>query len=156
MNAISTVELADEPKHRITSRFDLIPKWVNTYILCSIFLPVILVMAAKLSGPVVSIKMIGLEIRDLLSLNAFLFYIFILFKMFAALGLWREKDWGIRVALVDAFVGLIFQGSYVYFNYVRPSISYNFISFDIILTICYIYFLLRISAKWRTSGKFNE
>jgi hypothetical protein len=90
-------------------RRKLIPVWINIFIWIFIvfacFIPLVFVMS--LTGYRPSLALYGLEETDPFSVRWWLICSLFLFKGITAFALWSEKNYAIKLAIIDAVIGII-------------------------------------------------
>ncbi|MBC3538401.1 hypothetical protein ACFSC6_16555 [Rufibacter sediminis] len=150
----SAFEELQETKGR---RRDLLPWWIKTFtwlfLLMAAVVPIGVVMG--LMGLNFSISLYGFETTDPISATGIVLTVLILFKGVTAYGLWTEKDWAVRLGIVDAIIGLV---ACAVAMFVLPLVdrSEGFVlnfRLEPILLILYLLKLQRIKPTWEAMEK---
>ncbi|GGK58638.1 hypothetical protein ACD591_16165 [Rufibacter glacialis] len=94
-------------------RRDLLPWWMKAFIwfflLAGGILPIGLVMG--LLGYSFSLSLYGFETNNPFSPTGIFLMVLFLLKAITAFGLWTEKNWAIKVGILDAVIGLLACGA---------------------------------------------
>jgi uncharacterized membrane protein len=92
----------------LVSRRKLLPVWIKVFIwifmIMGGFTP--LVFLIGLAGGNAELSLFGLQTNEPFSAIGLTIIFLFLFKGIAAFGLWTEKDWGIRIAKIDALISI--------------------------------------------------
>jgi len=105
----STEILDSDDSLLLSRRRKLLPTWIKVFVwiflLFGVMMPVSLIFG--IMGLGFSLSLYGLDSLDPFSpVGLFITLLFTL-KGLVAFGLWTEKDWAVRVALVDAVLGIL-------------------------------------------------
>jgi hypothetical protein len=85
----------------------LLPLWIKIFTWLFLFCGAAAVVGAvfMLFGFSFQVALYGLQSNEV-SLTALIVTMLFLLKGVAAIGLWRQRDWGVNVAIVDAVLGI--------------------------------------------------
>ncbi|WP_148041207.1 hypothetical protein [Rufibacter immobilis] len=145
----SPFEALQETKSR---RRDLLPWWIKTFtwlfMLMAAVVPIGVVMG--LMGLSFTMSLYGFETTNPISPTGIALTLLILFKGVTAYGLWTEKDWAVRLGIIDAIIGLVACGVAMF---VLPLVdrSEGFVlnfRLEPILLILYLLKLQKIKPTW--------
>lgn len=142
-------ELILEPMlHATVQRRQLLPWWIKTFCLLFMFFgPVALLgLIAAAFGVQFELALFGFETMDALSrVGLFITSQFIL-KSIVSYGLWNEKRWGIKVAILDAFISI---GICTFSMVWQPLMGYSLsLRLELVILVPYLLKLLKIQAQW--------
>jgi len=88
---------------------DLLPIWIKVFIwlfmIAGVFIPIVIVVGL-LGGPT-SLSLYGLETYYPFSLIGLVISSLMALKGVVAFGLWFEKKWAVKLAMLDAIIGLV-------------------------------------------------
>lgn len=97
----------DQPN---TRRRSLLPWWVKfflwVFMVFGVIAPLTLIITA-ITGTTFRISLYGLETFQPISIIGILLAVIYALKAVVAFGLWTEKDWAPRAAMVDAIIGIV-------------------------------------------------
>ena len=140
---------SDQNTHR---RRDLLPIWIKIFIwlflILSFFVPVTIGYAAM--GNLVDLSIYGLTTYYAFSL-AGIFILFILgLKGIVAFGLWTEREWAVRMAIIDAYIGIFVC---IFMMFVFPFLASNngnafTIRLELVALVPYLLKMLNIKKEW--------
>jgi hypothetical protein len=149
--------LVEEPRIR---RRSLLPLWIKVFIWIFMIFGAIapLAFVRGLFGPNLELSLYGIEAyRSLTLIGLVLFLLFVL-KGIAAFGLWTEKEWAIKVAMVDAYLGIAIC---VFMTLVYPFINgmegFRFnLRLELVALIPYAIKLDKIKEQWAIATDGNN
>jgi hypothetical protein len=132
-------------------RRDLLPMWIKVFtwlfMIFGAFAPLGLI--AGLFGYPASLSLYGFSTMNPLSLVGLCLIALFVLKGIVAFGLWTEKDWAIRLAEADAFLGIVLC---VFSMIISPLLSKEVFSLnfriELFLLVPYILKLKRIKYDW--------
>ena len=145
----------------IKRRRDLIPIWMKPFIFLFLAFGAfgIYGIIKNIMGIESSSSLYGLESTTFFSfLGVFLKSIFF-FKAITSYGLWMEKDWAIKLGIIDAVFGIIVC---IVVMVVLPFVNYEDgtnklnIRFEFFLLIPYLYQLIKIKNQWENFHEISE
>lgn len=148
VNEIIDDNLTEE---RIIRRRDLLPWSIKIFLwifwLLSSFLPIGIVMSFLDINT--DFALYGLETSYLFNPMGITLTLIFTLKWMVCFGLWTEKNWGARLAMLDAIVGLI-MCAWVMLVYplFYESSGINF-RIEIFLLIPYLWWSIKISSEWK-------
>lgn len=142
-------ELVLEPLlYTTVQRRQLLPWWIKTFCLLFMFFgPVaFLGLVAAVFGVRFELALYGFETMDPLSpIGLFITSQFIL-KGIVSYGLWNEKRWAMKVAIVDAFLSI---GVCTFSMVWQPLMGYSLsLRLELVILVPYLLKLLKIQAQW--------
>lgn len=133
-------------------RRDLLPTWIKVFVwiflLFSVLMPIALVLG--IMGFNFSLALYGLETTAPLSLVGLLIMVLFGIKGATAFGLWTEKEWGVRLAVIDAIIGIVLCG---FLSFIYPFIDgiqesgFSF-KLELLILIPYLVKMLDIREEW--------
>lgn len=131
-------------------RRSLLPTWIKIFLwifmVFSLLVPIGLVLG--LFGISFSLAMYGLETNNSLSLMGLAISVLFAIKGAVSFGLWMEKNWAVKLAVVDAIVGIVICAiMMVLVPLVEPGFSVN-IRLELIALIPYLRFMKKIEVQW--------
>ena len=134
-------------------RIKLIPQWIKIFawifLVFGCFVPIVLIIG--IAGYDGNLSLYGFETNDILStIGIFITSIFIL-KGIVAFGILKEKDWAIKLGLVDAITGTlicVFVMIYPMFNS-DSGLHASFRS-ELVALIPYLLKLINIKSQWES------
>lgn len=133
-------------------RLDLLPLWIKVFIwiflIFGTIVPVILVLG--IIGINFNLSLYGLETTQPLSLIGLLITILFALKGIVAFGLWMEKEWAIKMAIIDGVVGIIvciFMMAILPFIFADNGVDITF-RLEILFLIPYLLKMREINSKW--------
>ncbi|HWJ29015.1 MAG TPA: hypothetical protein VNS32_20900 [Flavisolibacter sp.] len=101
-----------------------------------------------LTGTPVQLALYGLQTDQAFSLYGIIISVLFAFKGIAAFGLWMEKDWGINMAIADAFIGILVC-SFIMLILPIMNTGYQFVfRLELVLLIPYLLKLHKIKLQW--------
>jgi hypothetical protein len=139
---------------RYTRRREMLPMWVKIFtwifMITGSAAPLSL-LAGVLNLPF-SLSLYGLDTNTSLSLAGFVLVFLFSLKGITAYGLWTEQDWAIKVAKLDAGIGILFciANMFGFSSFIINDIQQIRYSFrlELFVFIPYWRFLSRIQAEW--------
>ncbi|MFT4779955.1 MAG: hypothetical protein ACJAU0_001680 [Flavobacteriales bacterium] len=134
----------------------LLPVWIKIFLwvfwVMSSLIPLGLVFGAL--GIPFSIALYGLETVTPISIVGLFLSLFFVLKWFTAFGLWTEKDWGVKLALIDGYVGIatcIFMMVVYPFLGLEDGFSFSF-RLELFALFPYVIKMYRIQKEWIIFG----
>lgn len=151
-----TQEILDQDTIQTTqTRRGLLPLWIKVFIWLFFFfggiLPIGLVFG--LLGWQFDMALYGLETTFPLSLSGLTLFGLFAVKGMVSFSLWTEKDWGVRLAIADAMVGIViclFDMFVMPFLQETPAIG---IRLELIPLIPYFIKMRKIRTEWATTAQ---
>lgn len=142
-------------------RRDLLPLWIKFFVwlflIFSLIVPFSLALGAI--GVTLELALYGLEtIYPFSIIGLFIIFLFAL-KGVVGFGLWTEKKWAVRFAIVDGIIGIItclcimfvlprITDLFVYGIYFEYSKSYRL---ELLFLIAYLWKMVKIKKEWETT-----
>ena len=140
-------DLLDINEYSVRRRL-LLPWWIKIFIwiffLFGLIVPFSIIFGVL--GKSFQIALYGLETNHPFSITGLLLISLFVLKGIVAYGLWFEKRWAIDWGIVDAILGVIIC-TYTFISSLFSTNSFQF-SFELLLLIPYLIYLLRIKPKW--------
>lgn len=136
----------------ISRRRDLLPLWIKIFTWIFLVLGPLVIAAAILTllGRPTSFMLYGLNAWVLFSLEGILLVLLYQLKAVVAFGLWFEKDWAVRWAEVDGFIGIFIC---LFFLLVLPFIGGGVrLRVELLFLIPYTLRMKEIRETWRERG----
>ena len=143
----------------IKRRRDLLPWWMKVFIWIWMFLGASSIVSRLLGILGISLwlnsngekSIYGMETTENYSVLALLITMLIIFKGITAFGMWTEKDWAIKLGIIDATIGIAVCISMMFiepiFENNEGSWNINF-RFELVLLIPYLIKCLQIRKQW--------
>lgn len=134
-------------------RRKLLPWWIKIFIWIFLVFGVIVPVALLfgIMGKNFQISLYGIETNNPLSITGIGLLSIFLLKAFVAYGLWFEKEWAVKLGLMDAWFGLILSIIIFIWNIINPTNNFYF-PIEIIFLIFYTLWLYKNGTKWITSN----
>lgn len=152
MEEVSSFEAFEETIKSPKSRRRLFPRWIKFFIwvfmLFGLMAPLGLILG--LMGMSFELSLFGLETTEPISGLGLLLISFFAFKATVAFGMWTGKDWAIKMAKIDAILGIALC---VIIMCVLPFITKAFageitIRLELLFLIPYLIKLNKIGKEW--------
>ena len=155
MEEKSTFQEFENSKKIINRRRDLLPLWIKIFTwifllfgILGIIIPILGLFIDKLD-----LSLYGLATTQVYSPLGILIVLMFIFKGLIAYGLWFEKNWAPKLAIVDAIIGI---GICIYMMLINPFISgtRNFtIRLELIPLIPFLLKMRKIQKTWENMKK---
>ncbi|MDI3320632.1 hypothetical protein [Pinibacter soli] len=143
-----THELAPE---NALPRKKMLPLWIKIFawifLIFSLFVPIVLVLGV--SEHDAKLALYGLETNKPFSLTGIIITAIFAIKGITAFGLLKEKDWAIKIGIVDAIIGITIC-PLVMFSPVIGSTGGFSIRLELIALVPYLLKLLKIKPQWES------
>lgn len=143
-----------EVESRSLRRRNLLPRWIKFFVwvfmVFSFLAPISLVVG--LLGMKQDLALYGLETIYPLSIVGLIIISLFAYKGVVGFGLWTEKKWAIKAAIIDAIVGITVC---LFLMFILPLIS-DLIGFrtsfraELLLLIPYLWKMVKIKTEWET------
>lgn len=137
---------------QIKSRKNLLPLWIKIFVWIFLVLgamvPIALIFG--LLGKSFQLAIYGLETNEPFSTIGITTLLIFSLKAIVAFGLWTEKNWAIKLAIIDALIGVIICS---YIMIIAPILStekgftFNF-RLELTALIPYLILLFKLKKKW--------
>ncbi|MBW8688232.1 hypothetical protein [Chitinophaga rhizophila] len=95
------------------------------------------------------LQLYGLTTSSRTSILMFIIIALYVLKGAASYGLLAEKDWGVDIALVDGWVGILTCSFVIIYDYFGPSHVFAPFRLELLFLIGYISKLMKIRADWK-------
>lgn len=150
MEEKSTFEEFEKSQKQVKRRRDLLPLWIKIFtwifLIFGVFgiaIPILGLFFEKLD-----LSLYGLATTQVFSPIGIIIVTLFIFKGIVAFGLWFEKDWAPKLAIIDAVIGIAICG---YMMLVNPFISGNrnfTIRLELLPLIPYLLKMQKINKLW--------
>lgn len=135
-------------KIQIKRRRNLLPLWIKVFIwlffICG-FIGLFVLMFGFFIGNL-NLSLYGFETNKAYSLTGISLTTLFILKGITSYGLWYEQDWGLKIAKIDAVIGLVICGISMF---VLPFFTKNFeLRLEVVVLILYLVKLQKIEKKW--------
>jgi hypothetical protein len=127
----------------------LIKIFIWIFIVFAAFVPLIVLIS--LTGTRSSLALYGLETNDTFSNTGIIICVLFLFKGITAFALWAEKDWAIKLGIIDAIAGIIVCSAVMIAPLFNNQTVYNY-RLELIALIPYLVWLFKIKADWEMNS----
>jgi hypothetical protein len=141
----------------LIERKKLLPWWMKVFswifLLFGVIAPITLV--AGIAGYKIDLSIYGLATNEPLSLIGILIIFIFALKGIVSLGLLQQKDWAVKLGIVDAVLGTaicVFLMSYSLYN---SEIRFSF-RLELVLLTPYFIKLLKIKFPWDSAIKVSH
>ncbi len=134
-------------------RRDLLPIWIKPFIFLFLALGILALygIGRNSLGFESESTIYGLESYTVFSLMGIFLKSIMLFKAVVSYGLWMEKDWAIKLGIIDAIFGIIVcilvMVVFPFVDFIDGINELN-IRFEIFLLVPYLIWLLKIKKEW--------
>ena len=136
-------------------RRDLLPKWIKVFIWIFMFFGLMVPVALffGVTERSFGLSLYGIETNAPFSPYGVLVLFLFLIKALVSIGLWFEKDWAVKLAIGDAWLGILLC---IVVMFVLPLI-YNSSGFNInlrlevVVLIPYLQVMKRIRSDWEST-----
>ncbi len=142
----SELSLAPERRRK------LLPTWIKIFLwifmVFGIMAPIGLILGVL--GIDFSLALYGLETTKALSLTGLSIILLFAIKGAVSFGLWTEKDWAIKWAIIDAIIGIIVCSIVmVVLPFLPESLGFGFdLRLELIALIPYLIIMKKIKSDW--------
>jgi hypothetical protein len=152
MNELLDDNLINKP---FTRRREILPTWIKVFcwifMIMGIFAPIGLLLG--IFGINFQFAFYGMETNEPISIIGIILITLFLLKGISAFGLWTEKDWAIKVGLIDAIIGILVC---IYIMLIYPFIDDKpgftlSLRLELILLIPYFLKLNKIKNDWENN-----
>lgn len=134
---------------KLIKRRKLIPVLVKIFIWIFIvfacFIPLILLI--QLLGVEPSMAIYGLETSHTYSIVGLVICFLFLFKGITAYALWAEKTWAVKLAIVEAIIGIMICSAVMMVPLFKSDPVFTF-RFELVALIPYLAWLFKIKDSW--------
>lgn len=142
-------QLLDEGLHRENRliRKDLLPSWIKFFMWIFLVFGVINVFGLLLNfiGISIELGLYGIETYSGFGYLSLLVQALFLLKGAVAFGMWKEKDWAIKLAMIDGIIGVVVCLTSIILVAIEGSLTFRI---EIIVLIPYIMKMYLIKDHW--------
>jgi hypothetical protein len=150
--SITQILDAEQGSAPLIRRRDLLPVWIKVFVWIFLFAGVLVIIgipAALFSIPF-ELALYGFRTNDPLTVTGLVLLLVFALKGVVAYGLWWEKDWAVKLAIVDAILGIVL--CCFTFIFAIASISSNIVlPFELVLLIPYLLKMRKVKGAWEGS-----
>ena len=136
------------------SRKKLLPLWIKIFtwifLIISAFVPIVFVLG--LMGYSAQLGLYGLETNEPLSSIGIIITVIFIVKGITAFGLLKEKDWAIKIGIVDATIGIAMCTFVMLYPIINSDTKFS-LRLELVALIPYLLKLLKIKTQWETFAK---
>jgi hypothetical protein len=146
-----TDELIQEngiPRKRILPLWIKIFMWI--FLIIGAFAPIIFVLG--LTGFNAQLALYGLETNEPLSLLGIIITALFIIKGITAFSLLKEKDWAIKIGILDAILGILICTLLMLYPIINSDFKFS-LRLELVALIPYLLKLLKIKTQWETFVK---
>src|SRR3954463_2669454 len=152
MQESQTDFLTDElVQHNAIPRKKLLPLWIKIFawifLVLSAFVPIVLVL--RLTGYNAQLALYGLETNEPFSSLGIIIATVFAIKGVAAFGLLKEKDWAIKIGIVDATIGITICTLVMLYPIINSDAKFS-LRLELVALIPYLLKLMKIKNQWET------
>ena len=134
-------------------RKKLLPLWIKIFtwifLVMSAFVPIDL----GLIGYNAQLALYGLETEEPFSSTGIIIISVFIIKGITAFGFLKEKDWAIKIAIVDAIIGIVLCMLIMLYPIINSDATFS-LRLELVALIPYLLKLLKIKTPWETFSKF--
>lgn len=138
----------------VIPRNKLLPVWIKIFtwifLIISFFAPIAFVLG--LFGKKVHLSIYGIETDEPLSLVGIIITTLFIIKGITAFGLLKEKDWAIKVGIIDALIGIVICTLVMILPVITPDPKFS-LRLELVALIPYLLKLLKIKTQWESFVK---
>ena len=135
-------------------RKKMLPVWIKIFtwifLVISVFAPIVFVLG--LVGYNAQLALHGLETNEPLSTIGIIITTIFIIKGITAFSLLKEKDWAIKVGIVDAVIGIIICTLLMLYPIINSDAKFS-LRLELAALIPYLIKLLKIKTQWETFVK---
>ena len=135
-------------------RQKMLPLWIKIFtwifLVISAFAPIVFVLG--LLGYNAQLALYGLETNEPLSSIGIIITTIFIIKGITAFGLLKEKDWAIKIGIVDAIIGIIICALIMLYPIINSDTKFS-LRLELTALIPYLIKLLKIKTQWETYVK---
>ena len=132
----------------------MLPLWIKIFtwifLIISAFAPIVFVIG--LMGFNAQLALYGLETNEPLSLTGIIITALFIIKGITAFGLLKEKDWAIKIGIVDAILGIVICTLVMLYPIINSDFKFS-LRLELVALIPYLLTLLKIKTQWETFVK---
>lgn len=136
------------------SRKKMLPQWIKIFawifIVISGFAPIVFILGVF--GIESELALYGLETSEPFSLFGIFITTLFVIKGVTAYGLLKEKDWAIKMGLLDAVAGIAVCAFVMIYSIINPDAKFS-LRLELVALIPYLLRLLKIKTQWENYVK---
>jgi len=144
--------LDDQLQNSLGRRRALLPVWIKVFVWIFLILGAIVpfVFLLGVFGGTAELSLYGLETNQPFSLVGIVITLLFLIKGVVAFGLWTEKTWAVKLAILDGFIGIILCA---YLMFIQPFLLADGgmdidLRLELIPLVFYILKMKEIRSEW--------
>lgn len=142
-------------ENKLARRRDLLPTWIKVFVWIflgfGVMVPIIIVLG--LLGWRFELSLYGISTYTPFSIIGIIITLLFTLKAIVAFGLWTEKDWGPKLAIIDGILGVLVCIFVMILPLVFPgdNINFNF-RLELALLIPYLLNMFKLKSEWEESN----
>ena len=138
-------------------RKKMLPQWIKIFawifIVISGFAPIVSILGVF--GIHSELALYGMETNESFSLPGILITTLFVIKGVTAFGLLKEKDWAIKMGLLDAVIGIIVCAIVMIYSIINTDVKFS-LRLELAVLIPYLLKLLNIKSQWENYLKISD
>ena len=135
-------------------RKKLLPLWIKIFtwifLIFSAFVPVIIILGVLSYRA--QLALYGLETNEPFSLTGIIITLLFIIKGITAFGLLKEKDWAIKIGIIDAIIGITICSLIMLYPIINSDATFS-LRPELIALIPYLLKFLKIKTQWENFVK---
>ena len=133
------------------ARKKLLPLWIKVFmwifLIIGSFVPIVFILS--IMGYNAKLAVYGLETNKVFSSIGIIISVILVIKTITAFGLLKEKDWAIKLGIVDAILGIIVCTIVMLYPIINPEIKFT-LRLELVALIPYLLKFLKIKTQWES------
>ena len=135
-------------------RKKMLPLWIKIFmwlfLITGAFVPIVLI--SGLMGYNAQLALYGLETNEAFSYIGIILTTIYIIKGITAFSLLKEKDWAIKIGIIDATIGIIICILIMLYPFINPQFKFS-LRLELVALIPYLIKLLKIKTQWEAYVK---
>ena len=135
-------------------RKKMLPLWIKIFtwifMVISFFVPIILILGVM--GYKAQLALYGLETDEVFSSIGIIVIALFIIKGITAFGLLKEKDWAIKIGIIDAIIGIAICTLVMLYPIIDSDAKFS-LRLELAALIPYLLKLLKLKTQWETYVK---
>ena len=119
--------------------------WI--FLIIGSFVPIVFILG--IMGYNAKLAVYGLETNKAFSSIGIIISVILVIKTITAFGLLKEKDWAIKLGIVDAILGIIVCTIVMLYPIINPEIKFT-LRLELVALIPYLLKFLKIKTQWES------
>lgn len=133
------------------ARKKLLPLWIKVFmwifLIIGSFVPIVFILG--IMGYNAKLAVYGLETNKAFSSIGIIISAILVIKTITAFGLLKEKDWAIKLGIVDAILGIKVCTIVMLYPIINPEIKFT-LRLELVALIPYLLKFLKIKTQWES------